>query len=204
MWFTMNSVGSQPLDLHYFRLLLHTENDVPQLLKCSMWDTQRKFSDYWVIITQLLQLLSVLTFHCNEVTLKLPPSKVLQFLLKPKGWWAPEIVPTVVTPGMDFASGPLLLRPHHLETLSDISRASFWHKLATSSYNTWGNVLLIKPFGNVTFPSKTSPRRGSRKEIVMPRQSSFFFFFTYGATTTVLPSPLTSTANLRALTSNGS
>lgn len=77
---------------------------------------------------------------------------------------------------MDFASGPLLLRPHHLETLSDISRASFWHELATSSYNTWGNVLLIKPFGNVTFPSKTSPRRGSRKEIVMPRQSSFFFF----------------------------
>ena len=59
MWFTMNSMGSQHLDLQYFKLLLHTENDVPQLLQCFIWDTQRKFSDYWVIIAELLQLLSL-------------------------------------------------------------------------------------------------------------------------------------------------
>lgn len=84
MWFTMNSVGSQHLDLQNFKLLLNTENDVPQLLKCFVWDTQKKFSDYWVIIAELLQLLFVLTFHCNEVIFKLPARMVLQDLLKSK------------------------------------------------------------------------------------------------------------------------
>lgn len=163
MWFTINSVGSQHLDLQYFKLLLHTVNDVPQLLKCFVWDTQRKFSDYWVIVTGLLQLVSVLTFHCNEVIFKLPPRSVLQYLLKPKGGWAQDTVSNFVTPGMDFASGPFLLPHNHPETLDNITCTSLWHNVATSYHKTQGKILLTKSFGNVTFPRKTSVQQRQQK-----------------------------------------
>lgn len=156
MWFTINSVGSQHLDLQYFKLLLNTENDAPQLLKCFVWDTQRKFSGYWVIIAELLQLLSILPFHCNKVIFKLPARRVLQDLLKSKFGRTPKTTPNVVTPVMDFVSNPFLLQPNHPETLDNITCTSLWLKLATSYHKTCSDILLIKPLGNVAFPKKVS------------------------------------------------
>lgn len=170
MWFTTNSVGSQHLDLQYFKLLLHTVNDVPQLLKRFMRDTQRKFWDYWVIITELLQLLSVLTFHCNEVIFKLPPRRVLQYLLKPKGGRAPETVPNFVTLGME--------EPNHPATLDNITCTSLWHTLSASCHKIWSNILLIKPFGNVPFPSKTSARQRQQKGNSYFEEEQFRFVLT--------------------------
>lgn len=121
-----------------------------------VWDTQRKFSDYWAIITELLQLLSVLTFHCNKVIFKLPSRRALQDLLKSNCGWTPKTTPNFVTPVMDFASNPFLLHPNSPEILDNITCICLCLKLATSHHNTCGNILLIKPLGNVTFPNKIS------------------------------------------------
>lgn len=86
-----------------------------RMTRHSFWsvlcDTQRKFSGYWVIIAELLQLLSVLPFHCNKVICKLPARRVLQDLLKSKCGWTPKTTPNVVTPVMDFVSNSFLLQP---------------------------------------------------------------------------------------------
>lgn len=172
----MNSVGSQHLDLQYFKLLLNTRNDMPQLLKCLVWDTQRNFSDYWAIVTELLQLLSVLTFHCNEVIFKLPARRALKDLLKPKGGWAPKTIPNFVTPGMNFASSPFLLQLNHPETLDNTTCPSVWLKLATSHHNTWATFYWSSLLEMWHSQIKFQHDRGSRKELVMPRQSSFISY----------------------------
>ena len=88
---------------------------------------------------------------------------VLRYLLKPKGGWAPESVPNFVTPGMDFASAPFLLKPNHPATLENITCTSLYHALASNCHKTWSNILLIKPSGYVPFPGKTSAWRRQQK-----------------------------------------
>lgn len=116
----------------------------------------------WTTATSIIR--PVLAFDSNGVMFKLPPRRVLQYILKLKGGWTPKMVPNFVTLGMNFAKGPFLLRPRCPEIPGDTTCTSLWQNLPTRCHKTWGNISLLKLLGNVTFPSKVSADRVYREK----------------------------------------